>query len=481
MLAIAIVIVACALPASAYDFASACTRPYRSTRAHAAPDAPCDLTKHAYCATPGSSYPWQAIRRFVRENQGLMRRMYGEERHISVLKAELDNFIEDDDLDSPPDFAEDIIKTKMMYSKRGRAMKDKPHFRPIQSSDKKKVENDSLRVKPLDASGNSTKLNRVETGNKTSSTNNGTQSGDKGISYKTKLESIAHIEINNLDPDVITLDAVIKQSIETNSIYPNNSDNSKSEALRGGGNNNTTTESDKNITLTTEPSMNATETTTVDQYDDTTTESDKGGWKAMNPVPDASTLPPTLLFSEHEKVKVVDRVDTKVNDKKEEPPTKPTHQQEKIRPSVIKLRGANACETKEELLAPFWANNTRGEKLVLVNMYPYEQYIHLETCVHERKQMYCREGCRCEQHYRLHRLLAFDPHNPCRGIFSDWFKFPACCVCRCYDVPLEFRARSPRLLPPQYGEDVKRIIYEDVARDWYSMTAYGDDEDYDLL
>ncbi|XP_028171772.1 protein spaetzle 4 isoform X2 [Ostrinia nubilalis] len=348
MLAIAIVIVACALPASAYDFASACTRPYRSTRAHAAPDAPCDLTKHAYCATPGSSYPWQAIRRFVRENQGLMRRMYGEERHISVLKAELDNFIEDDDLDSPPDFAEDIIKTKMMYSKRGRAMKDKPHFRPIQSSDKKKVENDSLRVKPLDAS-------------------------------------------------------------------------------------------------------------------------------------DASTLPPTLLFSEHEKVKVVDRVDTKVNDKKEEPPTKPTHQQEKIRPSVIKLRGANACETKEELLAPFWANNTRGEKLVLVNMYPYEQYIHLETCVHERKQMYCREGCRCEQHYRLHRLLAFDPHNPCRGIFSDWFKFPACCVCRCYDVPLEFRARSPRLLPPQYGEDVKRIIYEDVARDWYSMTAYGDDEDYDLL
>lgn len=65
---------------------------------------------------------------------------------------------------------------------------------------------------------------------------------------------------------------------------------------------------------------------------------------------------------------------------------------------------------------------------------------------HENKQMYCRDGCRCEQQYRLHRLLAYDPNNECRGIFSDWFKFPSCCVCRCYDLPLEFRvtSRSPR-------------------------------------
>lgn len=31
-----------------------------------------------------------AVRRFVQENQGLMRRMYGDERHINVLKAELE-------------------------------------------------------------------------------------------------------------------------------------------------------------------------------------------------------------------------------------------------------------------------------------------------------------------------------------------------------------------------------------------------------
>lgn len=60
--------------------------------------------------------------------------------------------------------------------------------------------------------------------------------------------------------------------------------------------------------------------------------------------------------------------------------------------------------------------------------------------------MYCRDGCRCEQQYRLHRLLAYDPHNECRGIFSDWFRFPSCCICKCYNIPLEYRvtSRSPR-------------------------------------
>lgn len=64
----------------------------------------------------------------------------------------------------------------------------------------------------------------------------------------------------------------------------------------------------------------------------------------------------------------------------------------------------------------------------------------------ENKQMFCRQGCRCEQQYRLHRLLAYDPSNDCRGIFSDWFRFPSCCVCRCYDLPSELRltSRSPR-------------------------------------
>lgn len=66
----------------------------------------------------------------------------------------------------------------------------------------------------------------------------------------------------------------------------------------------------------------------------------------------------------------------------------------------------NACPVKEEVVAPFWANNTRGEVLALLNMYPFEQYVHWEKCTFENKQMYCRDGCRCEQQYRLHRYVS---------------------------------------------------------------------------
>lgn len=52
---------------------------------------PCDLARQTYCTSAGASYPWHAVRRFIRENQGLMKRMYGSERHIAVLKAELEN------------------------------------------------------------------------------------------------------------------------------------------------------------------------------------------------------------------------------------------------------------------------------------------------------------------------------------------------------------------------------------------------------
>lgn len=113
---------------------------------------------------------------------------------------------------------------------------------------------------------------------------------------------------------------------------------------------------------------------------------------------------------------------------------------------LILLLYRNACPVKEEVVAPFWANNTRGEVLALLNLYPFEQYVHWEKCTNELKQMWCRDGCRCEQQFRLHRLLAYDPHNECRGIFSDWFRFPSCCICKCYDIPLEYRmtSRSPR-------------------------------------
>jgi len=84
--------------------------------------------------------------------------------------------------------------------------------------------------------------------------------------------------------------------------------------------------------------------------------------------------------------------------------------------------------------------------LALLNLYPFEQYIHMEICKAEHDEMLCRPGCRCEQQYRLHRLLAFDPTNECRGIFSDWFRFPSFCICKCYNSVRQFKefTRNPK-------------------------------------
>ena len=102
----------------------------------------------------------------------------------------------------------------------------------------------------------------------------------------------------------------------------------------------------------------------------------------------------------------------------------------------------NACPVREEVFAPYWANNTRDNTLAILNLYPFEQYIHMETCRFENEEMLCRKGCKCEQQYRLHRLLAFDPTKECRGIFSDWFRFPSYCVCKFQ----QFEFFTPKIL-----------------------------------
>lgn len=103
---------------------------------------PCDLSIQSYCNLPGAQYPWHAVRRFVHENQGLMRRMYGDVRHISILRTEINN--NDIELD-------DVVKTATRYSRSGwkknkylyasdfqnsktNDVLTEPHFRPASSS-----------------------------------------------------------------------------------------------------------------------------------------------------------------------------------------------------------------------------------------------------------------------------------------------------------------------------------------------------------
>lgn len=89
---------------------------------------------------------------------------------------------------------------------------------------------------------------------------------------------------------------------------------------------------------------------------------------------------------------------------------------------IVNLFHRNACPVKEEVVAPFWANNTRGEVLALLNLYPFEQYVHWEKCTQEHKQMYCRDGCRwCVQKIFFYLIFHFIIYSKFNLNFSFLF------------------------------------------------------------
>jgi len=95
---------------------------------------------------------------------------------------------------------------------------------------------------------------------------------------------------------------------------------------------------------------------------------------------------------------------------------------------------ADVCESKIEVTTPFWASNSNGKVRAIVNNDQFEQAVHQEICT-KPSTLRCNRDCSCEQKYKWHRLLAYDPNNDCAGIFMDWFLFPSCCTCRCKKNP----------------------------------------------
>ncbi|CAH1376901.1 unnamed protein product [Tenebrio molitor] len=350
----------------AYGFDSggdqgACGRQYRAGKMHRPP---CDLSA-GYCTSAGAAYPWHAVKRFVRENHGLMRRMYGDQRHGQVLKAELE------DVGLQPLDHHQRFDDRKMYGKQ------EYHF-----------------------------------------------STDNELGRDSEPRFLREDDISN--DDVLNTKFVYS---EEPSISIKLADLRTAPHFRPTTHKSTTEEPPK---TTTEEATTPTETTTAESTTDTTTKSDSASPTEAGATSEGES-PGAMLFQDAEQSKDAHKVQVD-----------------------YQMKGVNACPVKEEVVAPFWANNTRGEVLALLNMYPFEQYVHWEKCTHEHRQMYCRDGCRCEQQYRLHRLLAYDPNNECRGIFSDWFRFPSCCVCKCYSIPpAEFRvtSRSPRAYSDQEVPD----------------------------
>ncbi|XP_049282591.1 protein spaetzle 4 [Anopheles funestus] len=582
-----------------YDSASSCdpTRASRRGRSQLLKTIPCDLSVQAYCNLPGSAYPWHAVRRFVHENQGLMRRMYGDVRHISVLKEEFENNeIDIDDIDRATErYTRPAEHDGAGAGRGGKRMKylrpsslqydagpghyprdksneipiNEPHFRPTQMKTTTMTPSSSSTIATSTTTGTKATITAVEpnlisTTDKsvpsTTASSAGTsttvespppkQASDASAG-QTNLPTQTTLDLQESSPsDAGKADQQVATTIRT----------AETETLLGGGatdaihgvspNNNTIQPSDTEAIdmdalsslakLETNESLQTTYSSgskgvqgTVDKISSTLKLASSNTIKKAEDI-DSKDL--SVTESGSKVAEVESTISSYPNDRQDTGPvvaddvaaddpspsssktvaepliqhdavgsaTSNNAQQQKIRfesikphpgtvsgtkktnpegqlfqdvaqkePPVVNGRGVNACPVKEEVVAPFWANNTRGEVLALLNLYPFEQYVHWEKCTHELKQMYCREGCRCEQQYRLHRLLAYDPHNECRGIFSDWFRFPSCCICKCYDMPFDFRvtSRSPRSLTKESIElvedELQNAIYEHAADEWY--------------
>ncbi|XP_055330511.1 uncharacterized protein LOC129582907 [Paramacrobiotus metropolitanus] len=102
----------------------------------------------------------------------------------------------------------------------------------------------------------------------------------------------------------------------------------------------------------------------------------------------------------------------------------------------------NPCVSDVALEQPYWSKNLKGQLRVIVNHSPFEQFVQLEKCLstpdmdspYDQLEQQCPDDdCLCMQEYRSVRLVAYDPAQDEKGIFMDWFEFPCCCQCKCFD------------------------------------------------
>ncbi|KAH8352909.1 hypothetical protein KR084_007220, partial [Drosophila pseudotakahashii] len=561
-----LMILAVALPlASAgfgFDSANSCSpngKMSRRGRAQMLAAIPCDLGQQAFCHLPGSAYPWHAVRRFVHENQGLMKRMYGDVRHISILRDEIqNNEVDADDIEEAAErYSKDGGRRSAKYlmngrdrdrddygSFKGNDVLMEPHFRPVSTSTTSTTTKATTTTAVPEVVSSTT--DRIPS--EASSTTPGNSTSTVSTTTSAPISS----EPTEIQADIVE----IQPSPESNSVYevvaPSPATSTGKPSPVGGENiqiidspqlglRNLSGEATKpsqepptatqttakpttllksstalpsrrrkpaetTITTTTAATPKTSSTMSPSSTTTTTTATLLTRRNATKYSPASVTTPVSFaslfsgtssgLFSPEKLRRPLTTSSTSAPVAGGPPPAGATGSATKSgllregqlfqdamkqEPVAVasNLRGVNACPVKDEVVAPFWANNTRGEVLALLNLYPFEQYVHWEKCTHEFKQMFCRDGCRCEQQYRLHRLLAYDPHNECRGIFSDWFRFPSSCICKCYNIPMEFRATSrsprsdsrfdaPKTDPIEAAEaEVQRAIYEHATDEWY--------------
>lgn len=569
---------------------------------HHYPELPCDITKNSWCESAGNQYPWGAVRRFIYENQGLMKRMYGTQRHYNVLRTELLNNLYDEMYDEMPKRQHQYRNPSLgsarspRYQNPSRSNTLNSHSAKLASKQRDRLNSRAIKVtmepeytsnqrqthttaKPKSQSkatniqdetpttSRTTKVRdsaplvstdttkSTRTTSRHSTVTRGTTTTNNPLSTTEDVPATANDHQVELDkaasltreyfsvieegtePTLIPLEhqeGADPMDMDTWTTLSDFSTDATSSLYTTSLGHSSETESSYISITESETSTPASLTTHSQLFrddlededgffsegfistpldeDDLTTltlgdrvdqgvkihgdgvdhytkdeidlgieealseDENVGGFAEENK--EISDTEDGTVESEDLGVELREQVayDLKLEENvREEVKTESTGEPIKVKRP---LRGINACPVKEEFVAPYWANNTRGETLALLNLYPFEQYVQWERCKYEHRQMYCRSGCRCEQQYRLHKLLAFDPSNECRGIFSDWFRFPSCCVCKCYDLPQDIfttSARRPRL--NKDGDEDDKDYVDDDDDDVINKEEKDDSED----
>jgi len=450
---------------SSYDEYLSCDRMYESSRAARVLDlipSDCDMRKESFCHKKGQAYPDKAIKRFLRENLGLMKRMSSDVDSKEVVREMrsasfniYSNPIHDDVMEEGRQVKSSSFNMNMMPP--GENVFNGLHYNIKLGSGLAMVKNAKDEIirdidqESVQTTTKNTRTSTIETVQTSTSQTTmivtTSQSTSRSPTPSTTLPTTRQETTTNISPSTVT------EQASTNTVV-NYVDNDTTYTVQEETTPPSITEEDIYYDeYEEEEDINAEyrqteeyiledeeeelfEQSTNNEFTDLQQE-----LANLNPEDLELQLPEILQMFENESESSLQ--EASVTEEIQEPVTEEVEKEPEIEYTGDPI---NACDVNESVQAPYWANNTRNHTLALLNLYPFEQYIHMETCKAEFEEMHCRPGCRCEQQFRLHRLLAFDPNNECRGIFSDWFRFPSFCLCKCYTSAIQFKEsmRNPK-------------------------------------
>jgi len=443
---------------SSYDEYMSCDKQYESARSARVLDLippDCDMTKESFCYQKGHAYPDQAMKRFLRENLGLMKRMssdvdskevvremrsasfniYSNPVHDDVMELEEGRQVKSSSFNMnmmPP--GENIFNGLSYNIKLGSGLAMVKNAKDEIIRDIEPVFKETTTKKPWTSTSETVQTSTSQTTMIVTTSQSTSSSPTPSTTMPTTRQETA----STISPSTVTEQAstnTVVNTVETDTTFTVQEETTPpaftEEDLYY------YEEDEEYIAEYKEPDDTENyEDQTNSEFDDLQRE-----LASLNPEELEIQIPEIIQIFNTESES--SPPEPSVTEEAEEPVTE---EAEKELETEYTGDPINACDVNESVQAPYWANNTRNHTLALLNLYPFEQYIHMETCTAEFDEMLCSPGCRCEQQFRLHRLLAFDPNNECRGIFSDWFRFPSFCLCKCYSSAIQLREsmRNPK-------------------------------------